>query len=147
MNAITLVLLVATQISLATFAGADEARLSPEDEATVRRVVYRERARQVGSQLGHNFEVVVPVALSDFYAKKPDAVLDLLEKIIAGGNPTDSVSAAAYAISLLEHPGVGEVCLSLFDAETYDEIDKNWQCPPRQHWQNHVKRCREEKHS
>lgn len=147
MNANAMVLLVAAQISLATFAVADEARLSPKDEGTVRRLVYRQRARQVGSQLGLNFEVVVPVALSNFYAKKPDAVLDLLEAIIAGGNPTDSVSAAAYAISLLEHPGVGEVCLSQFDAETYDEIDKNWQCTPRQHWMKNVKRCREEKRS
>ena len=144
MNTTMVVLLVATQISLATLVVADEARLSPKDEAAVRRIVYRERARRVGSQLGLNFEVVVPVALSDFYAKKPDAVLDLLEDIIAGGNPTASVSAAAYAISLLEHPGVGEVCLSQFDAETYDEIDKNWQCTPRQHWMKNVKRCRAE---
>jgi hypothetical protein len=134
MKSIAATLIIASAFFVLAARAEAAERMPAQDEAAIRRVVYQGRARRIGSRQGLNLEVIVPAPLADLYVKQPDAVLDVLTEIIAGGNPMDSVTAAAYAISLLEGPAVGEVCIALFDKDHYDLTDDDWNCSPRQHW-------------
>ena len=81
----------------------------------VRRCVYNETAKIAAVAPGDFQErLLIPETLSGLYRQHPSAVLDLLLRIIDGGNPRDSVLAAGYAISSLDGPAVGIVCVHPF---------------------------------
>lgn len=114
--------------------------LAPEDAATIRRIVCEGMPDRIGSQFGFNSEIVIPAPLKALYAKHPDGTVSVLLELVASGKPTESVSAAAYAVSLLRGPAVGDVCIVMFDAERYDVVDTDWGSTPRRHWLNVTKR-------
>lgn len=88
-----------------------------------------------------NLEIlVVPDGLSSLYAKKPIAVRRFLILIMEGANAKESAAAAAFAITLVStNPVAGAGVVRLFNASKYDEIDKDWDETPRQHWIGKVK--------
>lgn len=73
------------------------------------------------------------------YKADPKFVVDVLLKIMDEASAEDSVLAAGYAMELVNGPGVGVVCVEHFDKKTYDDIDKDWDKTPRQHWIKKVK--------
>jgi hypothetical protein len=84
----------------------------------------------------------VPDSLTRLYEDHPQEVLDVLLRVMDGGRPEDSSLAAGYAVSLLQGPGVGRVCVEFFNAKTYDAWAKNWEMTPRQHWIEKVQEMR-----
>lgn len=78
--------------------------------------------------------VLVPESLAKLFKTKPTTVLQLLRKIADGAAPDHSVVAVTYIVALAGDPSVASVCTSLHKAETYDVLDKNWKCSPREHW-------------
>jgi len=110
----------------------------------VRRCVYDETPKKAAVAPGDFQErLIIPEALSDLFRLHPSAVLDLLLRIIDGGNPDDSVLAAGYAISLLDGPVAGVVCVDVFDKGTYDKVEKAWKTTPRKHWIRAIEHARE----
>jgi hypothetical protein len=83
--------------------------------------------------------VILPSEIESAYKEHPQATLALLEAIIIGGNPKDSMLAASFAIALLENPAVASVVWPHSKAETYDTVDVDWKVTPRQHWAGKVK--------
>ena len=83
--------------------------------------------------------VLVPDDLSKLYKSHPIGVLDLLVRVADGGSPLESVTAATYALALLDPMGGGIICASGFDRNTYDDIVNAWGETPRYHWINIIK--------
>ena len=76
----------------------------------------------------------MPKQIAEAYAKAPSSVIGLLLRIVDGGNPTDSFSAAVYALALLGPAGAGLAPIALFDKATYDVVAKNRTMTWRYHW-------------
>ncbi len=134
-------------VYMVPFTRADDKKAAFDVEADrlVRQAVYNENPRAHVQLDLETFllplpVVVIPEPLVKLYQQHPQSVLDLLLKIMDGGNPSDSVLAAAYAVELLVGRGVGVVCVDQFDPATYDTVDKGWGKTPRQHW---IKKVRE----
>jgi hypothetical protein len=125
--------------------GESTPRFDPIKAKMVRDSVYNNRPLTASPQMDFRSELVMPDELTDLYRKHPQEVLDVLEKIIDGGNPKDSVLAAGCAISLLKGPRVGVVCVDNFDRKTYDTFDTDWEATPREHWLRKVKSIRMKK--
>ena len=105
-------------------------------EKAVRTAVY-DHGIVIGTRFDRGLpfdEVGIPKSLKDAYVKRPKAVIELLLTIAEGGEPRDSMKAVAYAISLIDGPGVGVVVVSVFDRAKYDDIDPAWEETPRRHW-------------
>jgi hypothetical protein len=78
--------------------------------------------------------VVVPAILQELYKKNPEVVVEVLLRVADGARPTDSITAAAFALSLVDSPQVAVVIVEVFKAETYDTLNESWKQTPRQHW-------------
>jgi hypothetical protein len=116
--------------------------LPPKIETSVRNAVYSGKLLVAHPHEGKYalLEVVVlPAEIESAYKEHPQATVVLLEAIINGGNPKDSMLAASFAIALLEDPAVASVVWPHSQAETYDTVDVNWKATPRQHWAGKVK--------
>jgi hypothetical protein len=83
--------------------------------------------------------VEVPTEIETAYKDHPGATLNLLLAIAEGGRPWDSANAVAFAVALIESPAVAPVVISVYKEETYDEVDKDWEVTPRQHWLGKLK--------
>jgi hypothetical protein len=125
---------------------ASEAKSMPSldaaEESVVRASVYNETPRVGSNRLEVatvQGELFVPKPLADLYKANPRGVLEALSRIIDGARPDDSALAAGYALSLLTHPGVGVVCVTFFEKDKYDIIDKDWEETPRQHWLSKIR--------
>ena len=112
--------------------------LTIEEQASARKAVYEGRLISVSPKRDFFSILEVPKILTDLYKKNPDAVIDLLSRIADGGNPADSIRAASFAIEMVDGPGAGELCASLFKTATYDTVDKDWGHTPREHWVKHI---------
>jgi hypothetical protein len=118
--------------------------LDTTQEMVVRRCVYDGSPKVVAdASVGFQAQLIIPEALSGLYRQRPGAVLELLLRIIDGGNPNDSALAAGYAMSLQKGPAVGVICVDVFDKDTYDKLDKAWETTPRKHWIAKIKNARE----
>jgi hypothetical protein len=115
-------------------------KLDSRQEAIVRRAVY-ENEPLINSSPAFLFqgELGIPEPLAELAKNHRREVIELLLKIMDGGSPKDSALAAGYAVSLLSGPRVGVVCVERFDKATYDEVDKDWETTPRQHWIDRVR--------
>jgi hypothetical protein len=108
--------------------------LSIDELRMIRDAVYY-RDPILGSRRDETERVLeLPEQIQKLFRSHPNAVLDVLASIMEGASPKDSSLAAAYAFELLDGPGVGVVCVDLFDKKTYDVLDKDWSTTPREHW-------------
>ncbi len=124
-------------LTMSAVAEKDEAKtaLDIDSERVVRDAVYYEEAATFSKrELPGASMLVVPERLQKVYKEHPEAVVDLLLKIMEGANPRESVLAAGYAMSLLKGPARGAVCVENFEAKKYDSLDKDWRVTPRKHW-------------
>lgn len=113
--------------------------LDAQQEKIVRESVYDSNPRLESPKRDFQSILVIPTPLADVYKEKPQAVLDLLLKIMEGASPKDSALAAGYALALLDGPGGGVVCVEHFDKAIYGVVDKDWKITPRAHWVQKVK--------
>ena len=126
---------------------SDREQLSVEQIRIVRESVY-EKLAPIGTDYKTLVRsVLVPADLRELYNKKPEAVLDVLEVIMQGGRPRDSVVAAAYAFELHGREGDGVVVVDFLESrgKEYDKLDRNWKLTPRDHWIERLRSKREEK--
>lgn len=114
--------------------------LDAAQERAVRAAVYGKKAKIEPLTFRDINEVLIPTELAEVYTARPRATIDLLLAIVEGGNPDDSVAAAAYGIALLGSPNGAAVCVEYFDAKKYDEIDEDWKHSPRKHWVRNLRR-------
>jgi hypothetical protein len=117
--------------------------LPPAVEKEVRNTVYPGKlilAHPTEGKYAFSEIVVLPDAIEAAYKKHPTATLDVLLAIAEGGRPWDSVTAIAFAMALVVDPAVAPVVISVFKEETYDDVDKDWEVTPRQHWLGKVKK-------
>jgi hypothetical protein len=112
----------------------EESEATRERERTIREVVCGRQpvVQSVPSQLLD--EIVLPDVLISAHKEAPQATLKALLKIVEDEKADDSVAAAAYAFALLDGPAVGVVCLEHYDRVSYDKVDRDWGCTPREHW-------------
>src|SRR5262249_20306452 len=108
--------------------------LTTEEESTIRKIV---SSGHQGTAVYKDPKLIgiefLPIheELTDAYKRRPVTTVLLLVKIIEGGNPKDSVFAAALAISLRnDKSALGATILGLFNEKTYDQIDANWKQTP-----------------
>jgi hypothetical protein len=111
---------------------------SASQELVVRECVYNETPGIESPNRDFRSILIVPDPLSTLYREQPKAVLALLLKIVDGSSPKDSVLAAGYAMSLLDDPSAGVVCVEHFDKATYDKVDEDWKTTPRKHWMRKI---------
>lgn len=118
--------------------------LTPAEQAVVRRSVY---AGEMGIEIGpygpgpaFTPRLFAPPELGAIYRRRPAAVIDLLTRIVDGGRPRDSMLAFGYIVSLNSSPVVAARLVETFDADAYDQLDKQWGTPPREHWLNAARR-------
>ena len=118
------------------------AKLTPEQERTIRVMIsdypagtYTEIVAlpELGGAPLPFTRVDMPKDLEAAYAKAPSAVIGLLLRIVDGGTPRDSSSAAVYALTLAGPDGAGLAPIALFDKATYDVVVKGWDTTPRYH--------------
>jgi hypothetical protein len=115
-------------------AADQEYTLAPDEEKLIRDAVYGGKLLIAESdRIGHTM-IGVPQPVTEMYVKHRHSVLNLLITIAEGGNPRDSVLAAAYSIALLDGPAVAVVCARNFDRAAYDVVDEDWETTPRKHW-------------
>jgi hypothetical protein len=124
-------------IAIPMLGGKSEALLSASEEKSIRDIVYGEQTGTVlptsGKYAKHEILTITP-DLQKIYDNKPDATLDLLNKMIEGGNPRDSSYAAACACTLCaDDPVLGAVIRRTAHAKTYDVFDSYWEETPREH--------------
>ena len=116
--------------------------LPPKVETSVRNAIYSGKL-MVAHPLEGKYAlleiVILPGEIESAYKEHPQATLALLEAIVNGGNPKDSMLAASFAIALLENPAVASVVWPHSKEETYDTVDVDWKATPRQHWAGKVK--------
>jgi hypothetical protein len=132
----------------ATFSMHANCVLDLETEKVVREAVYNEQpVIYAPDHWSLDRALYVPKSLARVYDNHPEAVLDLLLKIMEGGRPCDSALAAGYAISLQAGPTVGSVCVeNFFNENTYDVLDKYWATTPRKHWIAKVRELKKKSH-
>ncbi len=112
--------------------------LSIKDEAALRKAIFRPLATQ-SPKRDFRSEVVIPEEVLSAYSKNPAEALRLLSRIADGGDVSDSLNAASYAISLVKGPRAGTVVWQTFAPGEYDAHDADWDCTPRSHWVTQIK--------
>lgn len=110
------------------------AKLSPEQLAAVRAVVYDEELATESPNRDERSVIVVPEAVAVAYRQNAAETKLLLLKIVEGGNPADSIKAVSYLIELQDGPGSGIPAVLAFDYQTWDKVDEDWKMTPRDHW-------------
>ena len=78
--------------------------------------------------------ISIPSELEKAFLKDKDSTLAELVQIATKGSQIDSVTAAAYAMTLLNCKFGGVVCLDTFDTKSYDRIQEGWNSTFRDHW-------------
>lgn len=119
--------------------------LTAEEGRAIRSAIYWENPKTTSPNRDFKSELVIAKAVRDLYEKKPDAVLDLLEKIGEWASPSDSVLATSTAIELLDGAGAGVACVTLYKFDTYDKEDDDWKCSAREHWLKNLRKSREDR--
>jgi hypothetical protein len=116
---------------------------APDLEKTVRDVI-EAKPLYLAHPMDGKYEfleiVVVPSEIERCYENQPDAVLELLLAIAEESAPYESLKAVAYGLALVASPAIASAPVGLFKAETYDEMDKDWEKSPRQHWIGKLKK-------
>ena len=118
--------------------------LSVEDENKLRSAVYNNElgtAFPVKGEWAFGEVLGVPAHVFTIYEKDPVGTLEVLLKIVEGGNPKDSALALGYALSVVaKTPWAGAIAAhEIIGRDHYDQLDDGWQCTPRQHWVGCVK--------
>jgi hypothetical protein len=107
-------------------------------QKTVREMVYSKKPIIRGVPFDILTELIIPEDLLKVHKEFPKETVRLLLTIIDGGNPDDSILAAAYATASLNGPTVAPVCYRFYDRKIYDEVDEDWKMSQRQHWMKKV---------
>jgi hypothetical protein len=110
--------------------------LTPEEIRIVREAVYDRKAIVATDDKTLIRFVVVPAPLEQLYKERPEQVFALLQKIMDGARPMDSIIAASYAFELTKGRGRGTIVVeySVPRTKEYDQVDKDWGKTPRAHW-------------
>lgn len=130
----TLILSLSAITTNAVFTNLDAVQ-----EKAVRDAVYNKNPQVYSPKMDFHSVLAVPEQLTKLYQKHPKAVIEVLQKVVDGGSPKDSATAAGYAIELMKGPGVGVVVLDHYKKDTYDSIDPTWKVTPRTHWAGRVR--------
>jgi hypothetical protein len=114
-----------------------------DDEQVVRIAIYTGKALTTSPPEAPFASVLVlPPKLGEAFKKKPKVTVAILEKIIDGASPRDSILAVACALSLLDNPVAGAVCVEYFDEKVYDTRIKDSPVTPRKQWLSRVNELR-----
>jgi hypothetical protein len=129
------VLVLANMLSVFSTTPSD--RLTAEELVALRNAVYKGDLVSVSRNRDFHSELELPMVLTEFYKKSPDAVIDLLARIADGAPPGESFIAVCYGLELGKR-GVGELLARNSDSEMYttkyDVVQKDWGHTPREHW-------------
>lgn len=103
----------------------DESRavFSNEHEQAVRQSIYNNDAEIETRKTDLQTYLRVPKQLTQLHKDYPHEVINLLMKIIDGGNPKDSQFAAGCALSLLKGPEVGIVFVTAYKVDDWDSTN------------------------
>lgn len=119
--------------------------LTTEEKATVRNAIYGQNPSTESPNRDFRSQLVIPKAVSELYKQKPDGVLELLVTIADGASPSDSLLAVSTAIELIDGPGGGVACVLIYKYDTWDKVDDDWKCTPREHWLKGVRKDMEKR--